>query len=126
MIKLVFCLRRRPELSREEFQRYWKETHAPLVRARARAIGALRYVQVHTGYDDLNAGLQAGRGGPTAFDGVAELWFEDRASLEAALKTDAARKAGAELLADERQFIDLAQSPIFLADEYPVVPGDEI
>ena len=94
MIKLVFCLRRRPELSREEFQRYWKETHAPLVRARARAIGALRYVQVHTGYDDLNAGLQAGRGGPTAFDGVAELWFEDRASLEAALKTDAARKAG--------------------------------
>ena len=124
MIKLVFCLRRRRELSREEFQRYWKETHAPLVRERARAIGALRYVQVHTGYDDLNAGLQAGRGGPPAFDGVAELWFENRASLEAALTTDAARKAGAELLADERQFIDLAQSPIFLADEHPVVSAE--
>ena len=31
MIKLVFCLRRQPHLSREEFQRYWRECHAPLV-----------------------------------------------------------------------------------------------
>jgi hypothetical protein len=28
MIKLVFCLRRLPHLSREEFQRYWLESHA--------------------------------------------------------------------------------------------------
>ena len=28
MLKLVFPLRRLPTLSREEFQRYWYETHA--------------------------------------------------------------------------------------------------
>ncbi|MGH7820684.1 MAG: EthD domain-containing protein [Candidatus Binatia bacterium] len=32
MVKLVFCLRRLPHLSRAEFQRYWRETHGPLVR----------------------------------------------------------------------------------------------
>lgn len=123
MIKLVFCLRRRPELSREEFQAYWRSKHAPLVRERAAAIGALRYVQVHTAYDELNAGLQAGRGGPDPYDGVAELWFEDRAALAASLATDAGREAGAELLADERKFIDLENSPLWLADEHEIVPG---
>ncbi len=121
MIKLVFCLRRSEHLSREEFQKYWRETHGPLVRERAKAIGALRYVQVHTGYDDLNVGFQATRGGPEAYDGVAELWFKDRASLEAAFGTDEGRKAGAELLADEKKFIDLSRSPLWLGEEHPVV-----
>ena len=31
MIKLTFCLRRLPHLSREQFQTYWREQHAPLV-----------------------------------------------------------------------------------------------
>src|SRR5262249_12358508 len=48
MIKLVFCLRRLPHLSRAEFQRYWGETHGPLVRRRAEALGIRRYVQLHT------------------------------------------------------------------------------
>ena len=31
MIKVVFCLRRQPHLSRQEFQHYWRTVHAPLV-----------------------------------------------------------------------------------------------
>ncbi len=123
MIKLVFCLHRRPELSREEFQSYWRDQHGPLVRERAKAIGALRYVQSHTAHDDWNDALRAGRGGPPSYDGVAEIWFENRAALEAAFGTAAARKAGAELLEDERKFIDLERSPIWLADEHEVYPG---
>ena len=48
MIKLVFCLRRLPHLSREEFHRYWLDTHGPLVRELAPALGVKRYTQVHT------------------------------------------------------------------------------
>ncbi len=125
MIKLVFCLRRRAELTRGEFQDYWRNQHAELVRERAAAIGAVRYVQVHTAYEQLNQALRAGRGGPEAYDGVAELWFESRATLEASFATDAARHAGAALLDDERTFIDLANSPIWLADEHVIV-GNEV
>jgi hypothetical protein len=32
MVKLVFCARRLPHLSRAEFQRYWFENHGPLVK----------------------------------------------------------------------------------------------
>ena len=46
--KLVYALRRLPHLSREEFQRYWREVHAPLVAERASVLGITRYVQCHT------------------------------------------------------------------------------
>lgn len=122
MIKLVFCLRRRATLSRDEFQDYWRNVHGPLVRERAAALGALRYVQVHTGHDELNAGLQASRGGPEPFDGVAELWFESAEALAAGLADEDARRAATELLDDERNFIDLENSPLWIADEHEIVP----
>ena len=120
MIKLTFCLRRLPHLTREEFQTYWRETHAPLVAKHAEVLGILRYVQNHTAYDEMNAGMQASRGGPPSYDGVAELWFESEDAM-AANTSEAAAKAGAELLEDEKKFIDLANSPLWFGDEFEVV-----
>ena len=121
MIKLVFCLHRLPHLSREEFQRYWFERHAPLVRSHAAALKIRRYVQTHTGEQPLNDGLQASRGGPEAYDGVAELWWDSADALAAATSTPQGQAAGAALLADERTFIDLARSPLFVAVERPII-----
>jgi uncharacterized protein (TIGR02118 family) len=124
VIKLVFCLRRRADLSREEFQRYWRETHAPLVRERSPALGIRRYVQVHTLPAGTSAALAASRGvEEDEYDGVAELWWDSPESLATAVATPEGQRAGAELLEDERRFIDLARSPIFLAEEHVVVDG---
>ena len=121
MIKLVFCLRRLPQLSREDFQRYWFERHAPLVRSHAAALKIRRYVQTHTGEQPLNDALQASRGGPDAYDGVAELWWDSADALAAATATPEGQTAGAALLEDERRFIDLARSPLFVAVERPII-----
>jgi len=121
MIKLVFCLHRLPQLSREEFQRYWFERHAPLVRSHAAALKIRRYVQTHTGEQPLNDALQASRGGPEAYDGVAELWWDSAEALAAATATPEGQAAGAALLEDERRFIDLARSPLFVAGERPII-----
>ena len=121
MIKLVFCAMRLPHLSREEFQRYWRERHGPLVRECAKALGIRRYVQVHTLDSPVNDGLRRGRGGPTAYDGVAELWFDSLDALTVAGATPEGKAAGRRLLEDERTFIDLARSPLFVAEEHPVV-----
>ena len=121
MVKLVFCLRRDGALSREEFQSYWREQHAPLVRERAPLHNVVRYVQSHTLDSLSNAAVNAPRGGPEPYDGVAELWWEDMAAFEAAGATSEGRHAARELLDDERRFIDFSQSPIFLATEHEVV-----
>ncbi len=121
MIKLVFCLRRRPDMTAEAFQQYWRGTHAALVEARAGILGIRRYVQTHTkDLTGLHRSLQQRNGGaPAPYDGVAELWFD---SLESIRSDDPARqKAAAELLADERNFIDLPKSPMWFATEHVIV-----
>jgi uncharacterized protein (TIGR02118 family) len=123
MVKLTFCLRRLSHLSRDEFQRYWRDRHAPLVARHAAALGIRRYVQCHTADGAVNAALRASRGGPEPYDGVAELWFDDLAALAAATTTEAGRAAGRALLDDERRFIDLARSPLFVGDEHAVLPS---
>ena len=120
MIKLVFVLRRKPSLSREEFQRYWRERHAPLVAERAKAIGVKRYVQVHTLDTPLDDALREHRRGEP-YDGVAELWWDSLDDLAASFGTEDGRKAAGELLADEGEFIDLENSAIWLAEEHEVV-----
>jgi uncharacterized protein (TIGR02118 family) len=118
MLKLVFCLRRLSTLSRADFQRYWREQHGPLVRRHAPALRIRRYVQLHTLDHPLQDALRASRGGPEAFDGVAELWWDSPEDLEATLQEPAGRQAAAELLEDERRFIDLARSPLWVGEEH--------
>jgi len=122
MIRITFLLRKRAGLSRKDFQRYWLEEHGPLVASQARHLNALRYVQVHTIDDPANDVMAAARGGmEPPYDGVAEVWFENRDSLVAAMGSDAGRHAGELLLEDEAQFIDLPASPLWLGYEYPQV-----
>jgi len=122
MIRITFLLRRKPELSPEDFRLYWLEQHGPLVASHARHINALRYVQVHTLDDPVNAAMAEARGGmEPPYDGVAEVWFENREHLLAALESDAGTRAAEALVADEARFIDLPNSPIWLAYEFPQV-----
>jgi uncharacterized protein (TIGR02118 family) len=121
MIKLVFCLTRREGMSREEFQTYWRETHAPLVASVAETLNIRRYHQLHTVDEAINGPIRASRGGPESYDGVAELWWDSLESLGAPGQTEEGRAAGAMLLEDERKFIDLSRSPLFFTEEHEIV-----
>jgi hypothetical protein len=79
-------------------------------------------VQVHTLDVPLNEGLRNSRGSrEEPFDGVAELWWESVEAVAAATATPEGRRAGLELLEDERRFIDFARSVIFVAEEHSFV-----
>lgn len=122
MIRLVFALRRQPQLSLQEFQQYWLEQHAPLVASHAQHLGIMRYVQTHRMDDNSHEGAARARGTmEPPHDGVAELWWESEQQLSAILATPAGQAAGAALLEDERKFIDLPNSPLWFAHEYPQV-----
>ena len=47
MLRLIYLLRRKPELSQvwEAFQRYWRDQHGPLVASFATTLGIQRYVR---------------------------------------------------------------------------------
>ena len=118
LVKLTYCLRRKPGMTWDEFSAYWRDVHAPLVRERAAVLGIKRYVQVRTVQNaDMHARFQARNGGsPEPYDGIAELWYEE-GTLGGGQQNEEARKAGRELLEDERNFIDLPNSPIWMGTE---------
>ena len=121
MIKLTYCLRRLPHLSREDFQHYWRGTHAPLVAKHAATLGIVKYEQVHAGFDAMNEAIRATRGGPEPYDGIAEIWFESEAAMQAAAQNPGVADAARELLEDERNFIDLANSPLWYNQVHTII-----
>lgn len=120
MIKFVMCLHRHPDLSREEFQRYWREDHAPLFNSFASTHNAKRYVQDHTIDSPMNEFLRESRGMVQEFDGIAEVWFESEQAFVEAMSSEEGQKLGAILHEDESKFIDHARSTAFLAREHEV------
>ncbi|MGC5024071.1 EthD domain-containing protein [Tsukamurella sp. DT100] len=123
MIKLVFCLRRVSSLSPEEFDRYWREDHAALVRRHSAALRIRRYTQSAPFSDPRIAATLQARGSTVApYDGVAELYWDSIDDLVAVGASNEGRDAGRALLEDERRFIDLAESPIFYTEERIVLP----
>ena len=119
MIKLVYIVRRRSDLAPEQFRARWLE-HGPLVREVAGAIGARRYVQSHTLDTEVNAALAASRGMGEAYDGITEVWWDNLDELLAGMDTPEGKDAQRRLLEDEREFIDLEKSFLFLTEEHEI------
>lgn len=125
MIRMLFCLRRLPALSLDQFQDYWRDTHAPLVARHAPIIGLTLYRQHHRLDDVVLGGLLKGRLTDDPFDGVAELGWHSEADLLGGGDDPAVRAANRELFADEQRFIDLTRSPIFFARTHMVVGRED-
>ena len=119
MIKLVYCLTRREDVSAEEFYRYWLEEHGPLVKSVAADIGACRYVQSHTIMPEMNAELEAGRGLQPAYDGITEVWWDNEETFAQA-SSPAGQAAAAKLAEDEARFIDFSRSRVFMTEEHTI------
>ena len=117
MIKLTFALVRRPDFSREAFQTYWFERHAPLVASVREVLRIRRYVQLHSLPARESEPLRLARKGPESFDGVAQLWWDSLEDMAATGADPRAAEAGRMLLEDERKFIDLTRSPLWWGEE---------
>jgi uncharacterized protein (TIGR02118 family) len=120
-VRVVFCLHRLRGLTREEFSAYWRDVHGPLVRERAGVLRIAGYEQAHSMPGSPAAPVAALRGAPEEFDGIATLEFASIEDFYAAGSTPEGRRAARELLEDERRFIDLARSPIWMVDEVRIV-----
>jgi len=117
MIKLIMCLRRRSDLSREQFQDYWLNQHGPFFQENAAAMRSKKYLQSHTIDSPLNDGMRESRGMQPDYDGVAEVWFESEADLMEAMGSAEGQNLSAALLKDEQNFVDHSQSSAFIVRE---------
>ena len=107
-IKNVEFVSRRPGMSVEDFQRYWRDTHGPL----AAGIPSIRrYVQSPCRLGGYRGGQQP------AYDGIAVTWFESTDAMRQGAET----AAYAATRADEPNFIDTDNLPIILTTEHVIM-----
>ncbi len=104
MIKLVYCITRKPGMTDEAFFHYWEHVHGPIG---ARIPGVRRLVQSHR----ISVPGDARDGD---FDGMAELWFDDAAALRRARQSQE-WQASTE---DEKNFIDHSKVAYFISEEH--------
>ena len=109
MIKVVSVFRRKEGMSVEDFQAYWLEAHAPLVR---KIPGVHRYVQNHT----LLSGYKKS---VPAVDGVAEVSFSDTDALRAIANTDEIRA----VQDDHLKFMDLSSYRELVTEDIVIKDG---
>jgi uncharacterized protein (TIGR02118 family) len=122
MICISFLLRRRPGLSEEEFHRYWREEHGPLVRSHAAALGIRRYSQLHAHDPATSELLRTSRDcEPAPWDGIALVWFDSIDALAESAATPEARDAQHALFEDEQRFLDLPRCQIWCNEEQPMI-----
>lgn len=107
MIKVVYCITKKPGLTDEEFFHHWKKIHGPMG---ARIPHLRRLVQSHR----VNV---AGDKHQPDYDGVAELWFDDVEALLAA-RQSTEWKASTE---DEAKFIDRKKVAYFVSEEHVIL-----
>lgn len=124
MIRLVFALRRKSGIDVEEFQEHLVRKYGPLMARYGDVLGIRKYVQsVTLDGDPAHAGWIESRGSEMepSYDAVSEVWWDTLEKLSATLSSSEGKEAWAALLAEEQKFIDHANSPLWLAHEYPQV-----
>ena len=113
MSKLIGLLKKKPGMSREEFENYYETRHAPLA-VRITAMGhdyRRNYVRKMR-----SAGVEVDALPP--FDVITEVWIRDSLAYEsfAASMRDAVIRD--QIVADEERFLDRAASQIFVVEEH--------
>jgi uncharacterized protein (TIGR02118 family) len=106
-VHLIALLTRKPGMSVEAFQNYWREHHGPLA---AKSPQLRRYVQDHP-----LLRLYGGRDEPLC-DGVAEAWFDSLEDLQASVDTPEI----AAVRADEPNLLDVSKLVFILTTDFVI------
>lgn len=113
MIKFSIFLRKRVDMSQDDFVAYHKNQHAPLFTALPEVQQYVRkYVQCHA----LPVALPGFP--PTYYDGITELWFDD---VEAIGKLFTAPQYLALIRPDEEKFIAMNECSFLITTEMVVI-----
>jgi uncharacterized protein (TIGR02118 family) len=121
MIKLVYVIRKRADVSGKDFHEYWLQKHGPLVRTFAKSMRAKKYVQSHTVSEDAGKQIRATRPKMNeTYDGITEVWWDTLEDFNSGGDATERAKAARALLEDETKFIDFEHSSIFMTEEHEI------
>jgi uncharacterized protein (TIGR02118 family) len=107
MVKLICFVKRKPGMEVEEFHRYWREVHGPLIASTKSGKHVLRYEQNHRVREHWDE---------SGYDGVTQQWFASTKAFFASLQEDDYKL----IEADVARFIDVDSLEWIITEEAEV------
>jgi hypothetical protein len=117
MIRLITCLKRRDDVSAEDFRRHWQEAAFDDLIARIVALtGAERCAKNLTLSVAANTLLMQERGLAEPFDGIIEYWWHDAANFDELYNSEERKALMQEMQDYQGRFVDPAASAAFFTE----------
>ena len=112
MFKCIALLRRRPDISKEEFIDYYENKHSVLMASLLPGI-----LEYRRNYIDPEGAYIYWDAAPLDFDVVTELWFADRAAYDKMAATAADPEIARRIAEDEENLFDRGYTRMFVVEE---------
>jgi hypothetical protein len=117
MIRLVRCIKRRSDISAEEFRRFWNDPeYLALTDQVVSATNAVRCARNLTLQVELNRTLAEFHDQDEPYDGVIEIWWENAQLLNAAIAEQNAGEMQLRYNGFEDDYIDRPASRFFFTE----------
>lgn len=117
MIRYINCIRKKADISAEEFREYWSGTeYRELLDKVAAHYRATRYSRNLTLRVEMGDRLISDRGLDEPYDGTIEFFWENANQLASLYDSDQAQALAAQINKFQSEFIDLSRSTAFFTE----------
>ena len=111
MVKIILGVKRKADITHEEFRKYYLEVHAPMDIELLPKLGCRRLVHSYCAPTPL---------GEAEYDALVELWFDDMAGVDKLGNSNESRVLGE----DAKKVSDDSKMLMLFADEERVIIGE--
>ena len=117
MVRMIYCVMRRDDVSLQDFRKYFEGEHRDLVCQAAEELKATQFTQSLTLMVERNFMVMVRRGTEMPYDAVIEMWWDNATDLDTILETDEAQKKAEEFFGQASKYIDLTKSRMFFTEQ---------
>lgn len=117
MIRYINCVKRRPDISVEQFRQFWNSREfTDLINQVVETTGAKRFSKSATLIIEANTQIQQQRGSGEPFDGILEYWWDKASHLGELFAKPEAKDLVQKMLNYQKQFIDMPKTAAFFTE----------
>ena len=116
MVNVVYCMRRRADMTLQQFLNHWGNVHAPIVMENLAVLQLAGYQRIVPKAHEMSAQIERRHISQPPYDGIALLTWASEEDLQQSLKEPKALEVQRILARDEKLFVDAAHSSRWVAE----------
>lgn len=116
MVNVVYCMRRRADMTLEQFLHHWGEVHAPIVTANLGVLRLAGYQRIVPKAHPMSPQIERRNLSQPPYDGIALLTWASEEDLQQSLLDAKALEVQRALARDEKLFVDAERSCRWVAE----------